>query len=682
MIGKLLFTTALALGPVMFLPMLAISQSSGGSGAGAETPKAGFLQIYRERIEGSFLEERVVEPDESTVIRQYQYALDSYYNLRYSESLQAFQRVAREFPSTLWAKRAQFKIGEIYEKMGQREEAIGEYRKVLSFYTDTALDDLALYRIGNIYRRQTSHAGNGKAIETYLELASKYPNSIHTPRSYFHVAELYWRAGMWDEAQRYFRMVAKDYPDSKWEGGVSIAREAEIYQDISGYLSRSKEAGPDYSNLRRQSEAIKNYSLALSLSSDQRLNQITYLRIAQAYERLGGEEEAIDYYLGASQDKESPFSDYASFRISEIYYNKYNESAKNNLSENRAMALDSYRGFMTRYPHSRFVSVALDRVNSLQGSSQVGGKNGYQDDSKDYRTLYAYQRALVEYRKLLETYPDSHLVHQAYPHIAEALGYIGLWEDAKKVYLSKAQDSAKKNQGSGVGGQRPEANQLPIPGSRSPAPALSISMMGLGDLLSNSSYPARDLKEAIKAYSEVAGIFSGSEVASRALYNVGKLYEELGLWEQALWAYWDALSQGHHSPWSDSSLYAIGSLYQAGKINSSPGPRSKVDLQKPIPQRIENPPHKLSDVERYEIALGVFTDLIEAYPESSLAPHALFQSGKLLASLGRVGEAGDRFRLVISRYSDYKGSNGRNWYIDAQVELDLLKGRQERAGAN
>jgi tetratricopeptide (TPR) repeat protein len=670
MIGKLIFTAALSLGPVMFLPMLAIAQASGGSGTGAETPKAGFLQIYRERIEGSFLEERVVEPDESTVLRQYQYALDSYYNLRYWESLQAFQRVAREFPNTLWAKRSQFKIGEIYEKMGRHEEAIGEYRKVLGFYTDTALDDLALYRIGNIYKRQNSHVGGQKAIETYLELVSKYPNSTYTPRSYFHVAELYWSAGMWDEAERYFRMIAKNYPDSKWEGGVSIAREAQIYQDISGYLSRSKKAGPDYSNLRRQSEAIRNYSLALSLSSDQRLNQITYLRIAQAYESLGMEDEAIDYYLRSSQDKEAPFSDYASFRISEIYYNKY---SKNNLPENRTRALDSYRGFMTRYPHSRFVSVALDRVNSLQGSSQGDGKNGYQDDSKDYRTLYAYQRALVEYSKLLETYPDSQLVHRAYSHIAEALGYIGLWEDAKKVYLSKAQGSARKNQGSGVGGQGPEVNRLPIPGPLSPAPALSISMMGLGDLLSNSSYPARDPKEAIKVYSEVADIFSGSEVASQALYNTGKLYEELGLWEQALWAYWDALSQGHHSPWSDSSLYAIGNLYQAGKVNSLPGPKSKGDLQKPIP---------LSDVERYEMALGAFTDLIDTYPESSLAPQALFQSGKLLAALGRVGEARDRFSLVISRYSDYKGSNGRNWHIDAQVELDLLKGRQEGAGGN
>ena len=656
--GKLLFTISLFISSMVFSATLLVAQTAGGTG----TPRAGFWQIYRDGIESSFLQEQVVEPDEDKVLRQYRYALDTFNRFRYLEALQAFERLSLEFPGTPWAKRSLFRMGEIYEKIDQDEKAIGEYRKVLGIYADTVLDDLALYRIGSIYRRRSAPSEKLKAIETYLELINSYPNSIYVARSNFHIAESYWSMGIWGEAERFFRVVTRMHGDAKWESGVSLANEAEIYQDVSRYLNRSHDEEKGYLNLRRQLAAIENYSRALQLSPSESSRGLIYLRIAQAYEKIGWEKEAIDNYLKAGEDKGSPFSDYAIFRISEIHYNKSNVG---DVGENRRMALESFGNFISQYPESRYVPVAMGRVDSLQRARQADSKNPNGEVFKDYPILYRYQKALIEYSRLLKDYPDDRLVHQVYPHIVEALTYLELWNDAKEIYFSRVQGSGKVN------GNR---------GFDQGTPILSLSMMGIADLLSNPSNPERDVEKAIIAYRKLSDLFVGSPMASQAFYKIGKLYEDAGLWKDALSAFWESTSQGQYSPWSDSALFAIGNLYQKGRI---PQPEGKVlssektnsEVAKDsTSQNDEVSPLLLSDQERNEIALSIFSSLLDAYPESHLSPQAVFRSGKLLASLGRVPKARERLELVISKHSGERGENGHKLAIDARVELDLLKG--------
>lgn len=661
--------------------------------ANSDSLRVGFWQIYRSQIENSLLQEQVVELDEERVLRQYNYAIDSFNKLRYPESLQAFARLALEFPNTIWAKKSLFKMGEISEKIGQDENAIKHYRSVLEIYVDPALDDLALYRIGNIYRRQPSRAAKGNAIKVFFELVNKYPRSVYTARSYFNIAQVYWKQNRWSEAERYFRLITKMYPDALWDNGVSLAHEAEIYQDASGYLSRSKDDEKGYLNLQRQSEAIKNYSLTLKLSPDESLRGLTYLRMGQAYEKLGREREAIDHYIMASENKTTIFADYADFRISEIYYMV---NIKEDTPATRSAALESYQDLISHYPRSRFVGIALNRIEVLQNdylrSGRAENNNLLSRDLKGLASyhLYRQQRALVEYNSILRNYPGHRIIHQAYPYIVEALSYIGLWQGAEGIYLSKVQGIGNGNLYSN---RIPDSRFNPLGGSGGTYPAAAspgsaLSMMSLADLQANLAYPGRDIEKAKKVYLEIAHLFAKSPIASQALFKAGKLYEEKESWESALSTYWEAAAQGHYSPWAEEALYGIGVLYQTGRVGS---PQNNGSISQDSVtiiasatvsgttsntfEEVERFSFQLSDDERYELALSAFTNLIETYPESFLAARASFQSGKVLATLGRFDEARGRLNQAISMSSRDRGEDELNLFIDAKVELDLLKGK-------
>jgi outer membrane assembly lipoprotein YfiO len=147
-----------------------------------------------------------------------------------SELIKILETVRDSAPQATTAPRAQFRIGEIYQKERKSKEAIDAFRKVAEEYPDAQQADEAQFRIGNILLDEALRGNQDKgnldrareAFEDYLNRYSGKPRTAEVKqqiaalknqdvqRSY-EVAEFYRRKGDLESAKFYYREVLKQH---------------------------------------------------------------------------------------------------------------------------------------------------------------------------------------------------------------------------------------------------------------------------------------------------------------------------------------------------------------------------------------------------------------------------------------------------------------------------------------
>src|SRR5437868_9024510 len=115
---------------------------------------------------------------------------------RYADARDAFKKIVERHPTSSYAPRARFLIGETYYRESEFDKAVGEFRTFMSFYPRHQIADLVQYRLAMSYYDQI------KPIEQDQTLAAK--------------------------ALDHFRKLVKDYPESRYAtdalGKIDICR--------------------------------------------------------------------------------------------------------------------------------------------------------------------------------------------------------------------------------------------------------------------------------------------------------------------------------------------------------------------------------------------------------------------------------------------------------------------------
>ena len=191
---------------------------------------------------------------------------------RYDEARFNFKKIVERHPTSSYAPRARFLIGESYYREGEFENAIKAFEPFLAFFPRHQIADLVQFRLAMSYYDQMKAVEQDqgitvKAIESFKTLVKEYPDSRYAgdalakidvcrgrlaqkelwvasyyvtqgspgaarqrleqllkeyprtlvvPEALFRLADVYAVEGNNQEAQETFRRLADEYPFSEW----------------------------------------------------------------------------------------------------------------------------------------------------------------------------------------------------------------------------------------------------------------------------------------------------------------------------------------------------------------------------------------------------------------------------------------------------------------------------------
>jgi outer membrane protein assembly factor BamD len=149
----------------------------------------------------------------------------------YSEAREAFKKIVERHPTSSYAARARFLMGETYYRESEFDKAITEFRFFLSFYPRHQIADLVQYRLAMAYYDQIKPIEQDqglaiKALEEFKKLVKEYPESRYATdalakidisrgrqaQKELWVATYYFNQGNPSGARQRLETVLKDYP--------------------------------------------------------------------------------------------------------------------------------------------------------------------------------------------------------------------------------------------------------------------------------------------------------------------------------------------------------------------------------------------------------------------------------------------------------------------------------------
>jgi outer membrane protein assembly factor BamD len=149
----------------------------------------------------------------------------------YEEARQHFKRIVERHPSSAFAPRARFLIGEAYYREAEFDKAIKEFETFMSFYPRHEIADLAQYRLAMAFYDQIKPIEQdqtvaGKALDQFRKLVKEYPESRYATdalakidicrgrlaQKEVWVANYYFVQGNPSAARQRLELVLREYP--------------------------------------------------------------------------------------------------------------------------------------------------------------------------------------------------------------------------------------------------------------------------------------------------------------------------------------------------------------------------------------------------------------------------------------------------------------------------------------
>jgi outer membrane protein assembly factor BamD len=149
----------------------------------------------------------------------------------YAEARDAFKKIVERHPTSSYAARARFLMGETYYREGEFDKAIAEFRTFLSFFPRHQIADLVQYRLAMAYYDQIKPIEQDqslaiKALEEFKKLVKDYPESRYATdalakidisrgrqaQKELWVATYYFNQGNPSGARQRLELVLKEYP--------------------------------------------------------------------------------------------------------------------------------------------------------------------------------------------------------------------------------------------------------------------------------------------------------------------------------------------------------------------------------------------------------------------------------------------------------------------------------------
>ncbi len=150
---------------------------------------------------------------------------------RYADARDAFKKIVERHPTSSYAPRARFLIGETYYRESEFDKAMVEFRTFLSFYPRHQIADLVQYRLAMAYYDQIKPIEQDqgiavKALAEFKKLIKEYPESRYASdalakidiargrqaQKEVWVATYYFNQGNPSGARQRLELVLKEYP--------------------------------------------------------------------------------------------------------------------------------------------------------------------------------------------------------------------------------------------------------------------------------------------------------------------------------------------------------------------------------------------------------------------------------------------------------------------------------------
>jgi len=152
---------------------------------------------------------------------------------RYDEARVSLTKIVERHPTSSYAARARFLMGETYYRDGDFDKAIREFETFLSFYPRHQIADLVQYRLAMSYYDQMKPVEQDqgltqKALDQFRRLVKEYPESRYATEALAKtdlcrgrlaqkevwVASYYFTQGNPSNARQRLELVLRDYPRS------------------------------------------------------------------------------------------------------------------------------------------------------------------------------------------------------------------------------------------------------------------------------------------------------------------------------------------------------------------------------------------------------------------------------------------------------------------------------------
>ncbi|RKY59742.1 MAG: hypothetical protein DRP94_02610 [Candidatus Latescibacterota bacterium] len=137
------------------------------------------LEERMKRFGSPATKEVAPHPGEYETESAYKAALQDYRDRKYEQAIGEFSEILAVAPESEWADNAQYWIGECYYGLGNYEQALKEFEKVLS-YPESEKDDDASFKIALCYIKL---GDDGRAREALRKFLVDYPESEYVPRA-------------------------------------------------------------------------------------------------------------------------------------------------------------------------------------------------------------------------------------------------------------------------------------------------------------------------------------------------------------------------------------------------------------------------------------------------------------------------------------------------------------------
>src|SRR5207302_9248231 len=150
---------------------------------------------------------------------------------RHDEARESFKKIVERHPTSSYAPRARFLIGESHYRDGDFDKAIREFEAFLSFYPRHQVADLVQYRLAMSYYDQMKPVEQDqgltqKALDQFKKLVKEYPQSRYATdglakidkcreriaQKEVWVANYYFTLGNPSAARQRLELVLKGYP--------------------------------------------------------------------------------------------------------------------------------------------------------------------------------------------------------------------------------------------------------------------------------------------------------------------------------------------------------------------------------------------------------------------------------------------------------------------------------------
>ena len=550
----------------------------------------------------------------------------------YETAKDEFHRFARNYADSENADDALYLAGEAARKLGKYDEAIQAYRALQNDYPQSGLRIQAL--LGHAYAWRES----GRLEESVLafeKVAQQASDEAVKALAVYLLGDAQYKIGNYERALEAYDRILAEYPTANEAGPAVYGKGWTLF-----FLKRYQEAhdamlsfAQTYPNAPEAPEALYRAAEALFVDPEK-------LKDAQQNETAKSLYEQFIRRHQENADVRRLTAD-ASLRVGQCLF-RLNQPVE----ARRQLEL-----VIQRYPEidaAEDAQLWIGNVLFHQGS----------DDPKQY------ERAVIEYQRLLNAYPDSDLADEAQYSIGRCLLALDRFREAAESFKRVA-DNAESQFRNAAAFQLAECR--------------------------------RNLDEHNTALIWYRRVEPGTEYEDDALFGRGSSHFALREYEDAIKAY-ETVSKMQKSRWRKTAIYNLGrSLFSAGRFKDADAAFDRFlnDPAKNDPiaqndQALYWQTRSRYELKQYAQTAASANRLLSGYPKSSHASEARFFWGEALYWQQNYSAAREQYRRLIqsapksAHAAQAEYNIGWTHFSEAQNEQDKEKqqaGYQEAVNA-